>query len=166
MTSRWVFNGLAPHCTVSVMTTTRNLLQTKNKLLTGPSERGVTMTNMRQTLTGGAPSVVCQCGKFYKNQRGQQIHQTKSGSQICEKHQQQASGLLAPVFMRSESRPAKDHYPFQSHGLHQHMQVVKSWQQIQSRKDSSQLRLKTSPPLPPPEDYLPRKERQWLGIVW
>ena len=39
---------------------------------------------------------------------------------------QQASGLLAPVFSRSEVRSAKDHYPFKSHRLHQHMQVVNS----------------------------------------
>ena len=56
-----------------------------------------------------------------------------SDKEICEdmsnmskKHQQQASGLLALVFSRSEGRSAKDHYPFQSHGLHQHMQMVNS----------------------------------------
>ena len=43
------------------------------------------MTNMREqrTLTGGATSVVCQCGTIYKNHRGLQVHQTKSGCQIC-----------------------------------------------------------------------------------
>ena len=58
---------------------------------------------------------------------------------------QPASGLLAPVFSRSEGRSAKDHYPFKSHRLHQHMQVVNSWQQIQSRKENSQLRLRKLP---------------------
>ena len=76
---------------------------------------------------------------------------------------QQASGLLAPVFSRYDGRSAKDHYSFQSHDLHQHMQVLNSWQQIQSRKDYSQLRLR---PPPPPKDYLPQNERQWLGIFY
>ena len=58
---------------------------------------------------------------------------------------QQASILLAPVFSRSEGQSAKDHYPFKSHGIHQHMQVVNSWQQTQSRKDYSQLRLRIPP---------------------
>jgi len=34
---------------------------------------------------------------------------------------------------------------FQSHGLHHHMHVVNSWQQIQSRKDYSQLQLRIPP---------------------
>ena len=59
---------------------------------------------------------------------------------------QQTSGLLALVFSRSEGRSAKHHYPIQSHGLNQHMQVVNSWYQIQSRKDYSQLQLRPPPP--------------------
>ena len=51
---------------------------------------------------------------------------------------QQASGLLAPVFSRYAGQSAKDHYPIQSHGLHQHIQVL--------RKDYSQLQLRTPPP--------------------
>ena len=52
----------------------------------GRSRVGITMTNMReqQTLIGGVTSVVCQCGRFYKNNRGLQIHPIKSGCQICE----------------------------------------------------------------------------------
>ena len=72
------------------MTTTRKLLQTRRNNTHRTIREWITMMNVREqrTLTWGATSVVYQCGKVYKNHRGLQIHQTKSGCQICEKHQQ------------------------------------------------------------------------------
>ena len=75
------------HCTVVWW---QPQLHTKSNYTHRTIRKWITMTNMREqrTLTWGATSVVCQCGKFYKNHRGLRIHQTKSGCQICEKHQQ------------------------------------------------------------------------------
>jgi len=66
-----MLSGLAPYCTVFVITTTRKLLQTRRKHThRAVREWGITMTSMReqQTLTEGVTSVVCQCGRFYKKQ--------------------------------------------------------------------------------------------------
>ena len=128
------------------MTTTRMLLHTKRNYTHRTIRKWITMTNMREqrTLTWGATSVVCQCvSDLWKTSA---MHRCTWWYGADYYSGQQTSGLLALVFSRSEGRSAKHHYPIQSHGLNQHMQVVNSWYQIQSRKDYSQLQLRPPPP--------------------